>query len=390
MSPITKVTSELEAKAAEATEEPDRLAKMPEPVKAEARAMLEDPDLLKRVVEDIGALGVAGEKELRATHYLVGTSRLLRHPLAAIIQGPSSSGKSYVLEKTASLFPPETVIRATQMTPQALFHMPPGSLKHRFIVAGERSRRENDEMADAKRALREMLSSGRLDKLMPMKVGSEIQTVHIIQEGPIAYVESTTLRQIFAEDANRVLLLTTDERPEQTRRIIDKLAKGYSGANPEAATDRIAERHYALQRMLQPHPVVVPYAEQLGEMLTHDRVEARRAFPQLMSMIQASALLRQQQREMDTEGQLIATPDDYQLARYLLAKPIGRLLGGRLSDPARRFYERLPEWFGPEEEFTVQDAMAREQGSRSSVYGWIHVLHDGGFLEKTEGQRGRA
>ena len=41
------------------------------------------------------------------------------------------------------------------MTPQALFHMKPGSLAHRFVVAGERSQLENDERADATRALRE-------------------------------------------------------------------------------------------------------------------------------------------------------------------------------------------------------------------------------------------
>jgi hypothetical protein len=37
-------------------------------------------------------------------------------------------------------------------------------LQHRFIVAGERSRLQNDETAEATRALRELLSAGRLVK----------------------------------------------------------------------------------------------------------------------------------------------------------------------------------------------------------------------------------
>src|SRR5207248_365790 len=108
-----------------------------------------------------------------------------------------ASGKSHLIDQTAKLFPAEAVIHATQMTPQALFHMKPGALAHRFVVAGERSRVEDDERAEATRALREMLSAGRLTKLMPVKVeGGRIETAQIEQEGPIAFIESTTLTKV--------------------------------------------------------------------------------------------------------------------------------------------------------------------------------------------------
>ena len=112
------------------------LEKMPELVREDARRTLEAPNLMKRIVDDISALGVAGEKSLTATIYLVGTSRLLPNPLATIVIGPTASGKSYSIEKTAILIPPEATLMATQQTPQALFYMPPGSLSHRFVVAG--------------------------------------------------------------------------------------------------------------------------------------------------------------------------------------------------------------------------------------------------------------
>ena len=369
--------------------EPDPLNAMPESVRAEARAMLESYNLLQRVVEDVGRLGVAGEKELAATIYLVGTSRLLPRPLAAIVQGPSSTGKSFVIDKTATLFPPDAVIHATQMSPQALFHMKPGSLQHRFIVAGERSRQENDETADTTRALREMISAGRLVKLIATKVGDGIETVTIEQEGPIAYVESTTLSKVFDEDANRCVMLTTDEQSEQTRRIIKRLAEGFAGVVADGEAVAIIERHHALQRTLRQASIVVPYAERLGEMLAAERVETRRAFPQLVAMIQASALLHQFQRQIDGDGRLVASADDYKLARHLLAKPFGRLLGGRLSDPASRFYGRLRDWFPPETTFTAQDVARLETASKSAVYGWISELYDGGLLEQIEERRGR-
>lgn len=365
------------------------LAKMPESAKAKARQLLEDPVLMERILDDVSVLGVAGERELIATTYLVGVSRLLQRPLAQIVQGLSSSGKSYAIEQTARLFPAEAVIHATAMTPQALFYMPPGSLEHKFIVAGERSRVETDDTAEATRALREMLSAGKLSKLIPLKIDGRMETKRIEQEGPIAYVESTTLTKIFDEDANRCLLLHTDERPQQTRRIVQKLADGYTGASRRGDVERIIEWHHALQRMIEKKDVVVPYAERLAELLQSDRVEMRRAFPQLMSLIQASALLHQRQRRIDREGRVIASEDDYQLTRHLLAKPFERLLGGGLSDPARRFFDELDPWAG-DSEFTTTKAndQWKSRMSRRALTGYLLELAEAGLVDQVEPPRG--
>jgi hypothetical protein len=372
------------------------LTAMPEDIRREAETMLNDPQLVRRVVEDVETLDVAGERELTMTVYLIGVSRLLPRPLAGIVQGPSSSGKSYLIERAARLFPAEAVIHATQMTPQALFHMRPGALAHRLVVAGERSRVEDDERAEATRALREMLSSGKLTKLMPVKVeGNRIETVSIEQEGPIAYVESTTLAKVFDEDANRCLMLHTDERSEQTRRVVRRLADSYRGAGGAADPGRVVLRHHALQRMLRPCPVVVPFADRLAELFPCERVEARRAFPHLIGMVQAAALLHQRQRPTDAAGRLIATADDYHLARYLLDKPLSRLLRDGISDPAHRLYERLAErWpYRPDldlaKRFTTTEVTKEHCGSKSAVRGWLAELDDAGAVELVEEGRGR-
>jgi len=152
------------------------LERMPQFVREQARQMLESPDLLEHIRRDIQAMGVAGEQELAMTTYLVGLSRLLSKPLAAISQGQSSSGKSFIIDQVSRMFPPESVIVATQMTPRALFYMKPGQLKHRFVVCGERSRIQNDDTSEATRALREMLSNGRLSKLIPIKKDGSMET----------------------------------------------------------------------------------------------------------------------------------------------------------------------------------------------------------------------
>lgn len=364
------------------------LAEMPADVRESANQLLESPELMKRIVDDVAALGVAGEKELIVTTYLCGTSRLLRKPLALIAQGPSSSGKSHCVATAAQCFPPEAVIIATQLTPQSLFYLDPGSLKHRFVVVGERSRVENDDTAEATRALREMLSAGRLSKLVTMKVDGAMKTVLIEQEGPIAYVESTTLTKLFNEDANRCIILNTDERPEQTRRIIQNIAATYAGMTTAVDRERIIAQHHAVQRMLVPYDVVIPFAAKLGELFQSQKTEARRAFPQLLHMMQASALLHQRQRKIDPDGRLVAEADDYKLARHLLTKPFARQLGGGISDGAMRLMERLRAWNSGT--FTTTEATKREkqENAERTVRGWLNELHEVGGLEIVEPGKG--
>ena len=43
----------------------------------------------------------------------------------------------------------ESVLHAKQMTPQALYYAPPDSLMHRFVVGGERTRKQNSDTAEA-------------------------------------------------------------------------------------------------------------------------------------------------------------------------------------------------------------------------------------------------
>jgi hypothetical protein len=261
--------------------------------------------------------------------------------------------------------------------------MKPGSLAHRWVVAGERSRLEDDDRAEATRALREMLASGRLSKLMPVKTGNGIETQTIEQEGPIAFTETTTLTTVFEEDANRCLMLQTDETAAQTRRIINSLARGHSEEREDM--DRFIRVHHTLQRLLPRCPVRVPWSDRLADKFNCDRVEVRRAFPQLLALVQASTLLHYKQRGKGEDGAILADARDYHLARRLIVKPFSQSLGGGLSESALAFLEKLP--LG---EFTAKGIAKQLKVSKSSAAGWLSELHDAGSVEVTEQGRGRS
>lgn len=364
---------------------------MPSEVIAEAERMLADPELVNRVLDDIRSLGVVGEEELALTAYLQGCGRLLPSPFSVRVQGTSSSGKSHVIERVSILFPGEHVLRATDLTPNALYYLPFGSLMHTLVVAGERSRVEDDDKAEAKRALREMISAKVLNKVMPIKMADgSMQTKVIHQPGPIAFIESTTSTRIFEEDENRCLQLSTDESPEQTKRIVAALTKAAAGTPLDIRP--VVLRHLALQRMLRRVRVVIPYAEALGEAMPTNKPEARRAIGLMLGLIQAVALLHQRQRApggIRHGDEITATIADYVVARRLLMGPLARSLGRALPEAVARFGRRLAERYG-QAEFTSTEAVTDDKvlTGKGKVNQYLGTLSDFGVAECVDPGKG--
>jgi hypothetical protein len=362
------------------------LALMSEDVRAEAEALLSDPNLLCRVSRDIESIGVAGERPLALLVYLVAVSSRLPKPLSLLLKGPTSSGKSYVVETVADLAPPETVIRATSITGNALFYCEPGTLRHKLVLGGERSRLENDETAERSRALREMISAGRITKLVPTKEDDRMVTRLLVQEGPISFVESTTLGAVFEEDANRYLIVATDERPPQTRRVLRATAARAAGRQPRDVA-RVRAVHHALGRMVPRRDVAVPFADVLAELLPDDRVEVRRSFPHLLALVSSSALLHHRQRPIDAGGNVVADLRDYQVALVLAGDALGIAHGG-VTPGTRRFFDRLRGKY-PELEFDSNEAQAVGGGSRSTARSRLAELNEAGLIEQTAAPRGK-
>lgn len=369
----------------------EALEQTPADIVREAEHLLADPRLVDRVVDDIATIGVVGERVLSATVYVQGLSRLLDEPISAIVQGTSSSGKSYIIARVARLFPDETVLIATDLTPNALYYLPPGRLIHCWVVAGERSRNEDPETADTKRALREMISAGELSKAVPIKPPhGGFETVVLRQPGPIAFVESTTSTLLFDEDANRCLLLSTDETPEQTARVIRAAAAAASSAGADAG--RTIAVHHAAQRLLRRVRVRVPFASAIADAMPTRRPEARRAMRQILTMVRAVALLHQRQRAEGPLGdgdEIDAAPGDYVVARRLLEAPLGRSLGGALPDAVARFGERITARYASTT-FTSTQALD-EDGiltAKGKVNLYLRTLADAGVVECVEEHRG--
>lgn len=317
-----------EAKASKQNPEPKEI---PKEAKESALVVLKDSDLFMQISADISSIGVAGESELCLTIYIIMTSRLLEKPLSAIVQGASSSGKSYVIETIAKLMPKDAVVQAHDFTEQSFYYMEEGSLQHKVIVAGERRHDNNGKdghAEDNSKAFREMVASGVLRKAVTVK-GSDGRpiTVMIEQPGPIAYVESSTATVINDEDSTRLLPLVTDESADQTEVVVNALKDEAKGNRIDKSKhDQIIQRNHVMQRLLKPLAVRIPYIDSIT--LPTTNIATRRTFGHVTSMIKSIAILRQYQKEVhrDSDGgeYIIADENDYAIAYQLMGKILAR------------------------------------------------------------------
>ena len=243
------------------------------------------------------------------------------------------------------------------------------------------------DSANATLALREMMSRGRLDKFVPMKTQDGLETRHISQEGPIAYLETTTQQEIYEEDATRLLSLATDESREQTTAIMTIQARqaAWETASVEEL-ETIRQKHRTAQRLLRPRRVRIPYAPLLA--LPATTLVARRAFPQLLGVIESVALLRQFQKTVHADGHIEADVTDYQIAYGLMLPVLGRTFAP-LGQRAEALYAEILNHASPEHVFTRADCQKWSGLGLTEVRNRLNLLVEAGLVEQvTGGARG--
>jgi hypothetical protein len=179
--------------------------------------------------------------------------------------------------------------------------------------------------------------------------------------------------------------LNVDECEEQTRTIVKALA--VAAARPESdAAKIIVPIHYALQRMLRPMPVVIPFAPMLAARFPVNRVEARRAMPHLLNTIKAVALLRQYQKAI-VNGVILADSADYAVAMEIIGPSLKRLTGG-IDQHVRRVFEEIQKHSNGDDEITRTGVAAWAGIRESDAGGRLRILCELGYLLETQEHRG--
>ena len=310
-------------------------------------ALLRDLNLVERIASDVEAIGVVGEGTNALVGYLAMTSRLLKKPLAILIQSTSAAGKSTLMDALLSLMPEGQRVHYSAMTGQSLFYIGEGNLKHKILAIAE-----EEGVRQAAYALKLLQSQGALSIASTGKdpATGKLVTSEYRVEGPVMLVLTSTAIDIDEELMNRCLVLTINESAEQTAAIQQRQrqARTLAGLQASVRSDHVVRAHRAAQTLLRPLAVVNPYAEALT--FASDRVRLRRDHEKYLALIEAIALLHQHQRTTDTtdiDGETVeyveVTREDIALANRLAHAVLGRSLD-ELPPQTRRVLAALDAW----------------------------------------------
>ena len=310
-------------------------------------ALLRDPLLAERIVNDVEAIGVVGEGTNALVGYLACVSRLLAKPLAILIQSTSAAGKSTLMDALLSLMPENERVHYSAMTGQSLFYLGEGDLKNKILAIAE-----EEGVRQAAYALKLLQSQGELTIASTGKdpTTGKLVTSEYRVEGPVMLCLTTTAIDIDEELLNRCLVLTINETAEQTAAIQarQRSSRTLAGLQANVRADQVLAAHRAAQTLLRPLAVVNPFAESLT--FASDRVRLRRDHVKYLALIDAIALLHQQQRSvhtLDVNGALVeyieVTRNDIALANRLAHAVLGRSLD-ELPPQTRRVLGALDAW----------------------------------------------
>src|SRR5215207_6612489 len=231
--------------------------------KAEAQATAQDawkhcselakaPNILERFAAELAHSGVAGEARIAKLLYLAVTSRLLQRPVSIALKGPSSGGKSHVVERVLAFVPESAYYALTAMSERTLAYSEE-PIKHRFLVIYEAAGMSGEF---ATYLMRSWLSEGRVRYETVERTSEGLKPRLIEREGPTGLIVTTTSVKLHPENETRLLSLTVTDTREQTRAVMAALAEEAGEA------ELYLEDWHALQTWLEgaEHRVSIPYA----------------------------------------------------------------------------------------------------------------------------------
>ena len=365
----------------------DVVAAQPEPMteaeRREALAFLKRPDLLDEISRDIDALGYVGEDTNKRLVYLVAVSRKLDDPLSAIVMSQSGAGKSGLTEVIEKLTPAEDMVLLTRLTPQSLYYVEPGFLDRKLIVVEERS-----GSVEADYSIRVLQSRKKLIAAAPIKdpTTGNMRTKIFTVEARAAFIEATTAGSVNHENATRCFELSMDESPAQTQRIQERqqIGRMRAGLTLRKEGEAISRKHWNAQRLLEPLPVVIPYANKIT--FPSSWLRTRRDHARFLNLIEVSAFLHQYQRERDSEA-IVASIADYAVAYALAGEVLAETLGD-LRKPLREALSRIQAMATAEAGVSRRDIREALGLPDSTVRRWLAELVELEYLEVEAGKGG--
>lgn len=361
--------------------------KLTEERAGKAITYLKASDLMQRTGDDIGRSGVTGEELNRLLMYIIFISRLLERPLHVISLGNSGTGKTYLQEKIAELFPRHEKVELTSSTDNAFYYFDKHELVHKIVIV-----EDMDGVGHILYTLRELQSKKKISRTVPLKDSKgNLKTIRIEVEGPICLAGTTTQERLYEDNADRCLLIYLDNSAAQQARIMEYQRKFSAGKINVQQEEELKESFRDIQTVLKRIRVRNPYAEFLK--IPEQVLKPLRTNMHYLGFIEAITLYHQYQRDIKQdqgtgEPYIETNLDDIAWANKLLKEAL-LAKSDELSGACRKFFEQLKGWMKEENKvsFYAQEVRSSFRMNPSKLKRYLIELTRYGCMKIAGGNR---
>jgi len=329
----------------------------------DASELLAAPDVVPLLKKAITDGGFAGDVRPAFTSFITLQSRVLPQPLNTALIAQSASGKNFAVDSVLPFFPPQAYVGIDASSPTAIIYRG-DSYKNRIVIVGEAD--SIPEEGPVASAIRNLMSKNSLEYDVTEKGEDGVHRARrITKPGPTGLMTTGT-KSLRAQADTRMLQVSISDAPGLTRAINESQAQKYMGN--AVKVDYTPWCAYQDVLFYQgPYDVVVPFSGRLADLVPSNAVAMRRAFPQLNTVIQVFAVMRQHQRERDDRGRLIAEPQDYEDARWLLEQTFEAKTSGGLTTAIRETVEAVASLYQNDTAVTEAKLIERLELSRTAI-----------------------
>ncbi|MGD9493440.1 MAG: CHC2 zinc finger domain-containing protein [Bacteroidales bacterium] len=358
---------------------------MSEEERQQAMSYLRDPDLMENTRNDIAAAGIIGEENNAMTGYVVNLSRKREKPLHVMYLGSSGSGKTHLQEGLSLLVPEEDRIEATGLSDQSLYYEGL-KLKGKILFIEDLDGAENVIYI-----IRELQSKGRISKRVAWRDNKgNTKTVEVTACGPVVISSCTTREKLYEDNANRCILLYTDQSRDQDERVMTYIKAKSTGKINETQEEETRHRMRNVQRVLRPVRVYNPFAEHI--VLPPEVFKPRRSLPLLLGFIETVTFYHQYQRKVSVNAageQYIESTYEDVACSFELMKDVLFSKSDELTKAAREFFERLKSTVKQGESFYTKDIRRRFRINANTLKRYMRELQAYGHLKAKSGSHYR-
>lgn len=283
----------------------------------EAKPLLNDPALLHKFGLAVQAHGLVGEERNVLILYLALKTRKTARPTNVVVKGPSSSGKSTVVDTVVMFEPEEFVHTFTSHSERSLIYSP-RDFQHTFIYYQEASGiGDGDGIRGS--IIRSIAAKSDIRYEVTVKDGSGgYTTQEVFKPGPVGILLTTIDPALEQQLETRLLTLESRVTEPHLRDILRFIGRSMNSYRPP---DNLGIWHALSHAVSVRTDVDIEFGEWLADRMKIYGPRVHRDFESLLRLVQASAIVHQFQRSITAEGKIQALVADYAHVHTLM-RPI--------------------------------------------------------------------